>query len=147
VEPNTATESSAQTTPAAKPGQSTLAPQTGQSTEAAQAALPESDPDAIYREKMGYFANLVRIRHKELGSIEKDEPLLYQQFTGDVKKLDSVYQDLGKQLPHNPNHEELLQEMLQTLQLQMKLLNHQLDIIKQINHSKKTAYEKAYKTT
>jgi hypothetical protein len=40
----------------------------------------------------------------------------------------------------------LLEAMLQNLQLQMGLLNHQLDIIKQINHSKKTAYEEAHKT-
>jgi hypothetical protein len=53
---------------------------------------------------------------------------------------------LQKQLPKNPNHEQLLEAMIQNLQLQMKLLNQQLDIIKQINHSKKSAYENAYKS-
>ena len=97
-------------------------------------------------EEMYHYAKLVEIKHTQLKSLEKDEPLLYKQFAADVYKLDSVYRDLQSQLPKNPNREQLLEAMLQNLQLQMGLLNHQLDIIKQINHSKKTAYEKAYKT-
>src|SRR5260221_421907 len=46
----------------------------------------------------------------------------------------------------NPNREQLLEAMLQNLHMQMELLNHQLENIKQINHSKKSEYEKAYKT-
>jgi len=103
--------------------------------------------DAMVKEEMYHYARLVELKHKELKTIEKDEPLLYRQFASDVHKLDSVYQGLQKELPKNPNREQLLEAMLQNLQLQMGLLNHQLDIIKQINHSKKTAYEKAYKTT
>jgi hypothetical protein len=97
-------------------------------------------------EEMYHYAKLVEIKHSQLKSLEKDEPLLYKQFAADVSKLDSVYRNLQSQLPKNPNREQLLEAMLQNLQLQMGLLNHQLDIIKQINHSKKTAYEKAYKT-
>lgn len=97
-------------------------------------------------EEMYHYAKLVEIRHKELKAIEKDEPLLYKQFALDVNKLDSVYRSLQEQLPTNPNREQLLEAMLQNLQLQMELLNHQLEIIKQINHSKKSEYEKAYKT-
>ncbi|HEX3935693.1 MAG TPA: hypothetical protein VHW43_13495, partial [Puia sp.] len=103
--------------------------------------------DASVNEEMYHYAKLVEIKHKELKTIEKDEPLLYRQFSSDVNKLDSVYRSLQVQLPKNPNREQLLEAMLQNLQLQMGLLNHQLDIIKQINHSKKTAYDKAYKTT
>jgi hypothetical protein len=110
------------------------------------AAQTDNSPEANYQEEMGHYAGLLRMKHKELRTIEKDEPLLYEQFAGDIKKLDSVYQALEKQLPGNPNHEQLMEAMVQDLQLQMKLLNHQLDIIKQINHSKKTAYENAYKT-
>jgi|SRR6185437_12358225 len=97
-------------------------------------------------EEMYHYARLVEIKHNQLKAIEKDEPLLYKQFASDVSKLDSVYHNLQSQLPKNPNREQLLEAMLQNLQLQMGLLNHQLDIIKQINHSKKTEYEKAYKT-
>jgi cytoskeletal protein RodZ len=97
-------------------------------------------------EEMYHYAKIVEIKHKELKTIEKDEPLLYRQFSSDVNKLDSVYHGLQHQLPNNSNREQILEAMIQNLQLQMELLNHQLDIIKQINHSKKTAYDKAYKT-
>lgn len=97
-------------------------------------------------EEMYHYAKLVEIKQSQLKAIEKDEPLLYKQFNADVYKLDSVYHSLQSQLPKNPNREQLLEAMLQNLQLQMGLLNHQLDIIKQINHSKKTAYEDAHKT-
>jgi hypothetical protein len=103
--------------------------------------------DNSVNEEMYHYARLVEIKHNQLKAIEKDEPLLYRQFATDVNKLDSVYHNLQGQLPKNPNREQLLEAMLQNLQLQMQLLNHQLDIIKQINHSKKTEYEKAYKTT
>lgn len=123
------------------------APATGAEGKDQAAAVQEDGrPAADYREEMGYYVGLVRLKHRELKTIEKDEPLLYKQFAGDINKLDSVYHALEKELPQNPNREQLMEAMLQDLQLQMRLLNHQLDIIKQINHSKKTAYEKAYKT-
>jgi len=95
---------------------------------------------------MKHYARLVELKHEELKTIGKDEPVLYKQFASDAYRLDSVYHNLQKELPKNPNKEQLLEAMLQNLQLQMGLLNHQLDIIKQINHSKQKAYEKAYKT-
>jgi len=107
----------------------------------------KAEEDNSVNEEMYHYARLVEIKHNQLKTIEKDEPLLYRQFASDVNKLDSVYHNLQSQLPKNPNREQLLEAMLQNLQLQMQLLNHQLDIIKQINHSKKTEYEKAYKTT
>ena len=110
-------------------------------------ANEKSELESSENEEMYHYAKLVEIKHKELRTIEKDEPLLYRQFSMDVNKLDSAYHSLQNQLPKNPNREQILEAMLQNLQLQMGLLNHQLDIIKQINHSKKTAYEKAYKTT
>jgi len=113
------------------------------------AIRPKSDNkelESSMDEEMFHYAKLVEIKHRELKAIEKDEPLLYKQFSSDVYKLDSVYHDLRGQLTNNPNREQLLEAMLQNLQLQMELLNHQLEIVRQINHTKKTEYEKAYKT-
>jgi hypothetical protein len=117
------------------------------STPEDQKASPSDELSQSENEEMYHYAKLVEIKQKELKTIEKDEPLLYQQFSMDVNKLDSSYHALQQQLPKNPNREQILEAMLQNLQLQMGLLNHQLDIIKQINHSKKSEYEKAYKTT
>ncbi len=95
---------------------------------------------------MYYYARLIELKHDELKTLEKDEPLLYKQFSGDVKKLDSVYHNLKTQLPDHSNREQVMEAMISNLQLQIALLNRQLKIIKQIKHSKKAAYEKAYKS-
>jgi len=96
--------------------------------------------------EMFYYAKLIELKHEELKTLEKDEPLLYRQFSGDVQKLDSVYHSLKTQLPNNSNREQVIEAMISNLQLQIGLLNKQLDIIKKIKHSKKSAYEKAYKS-
>ncbi len=98
------------------------------------------------KEEMVHYAKLVEIKHRELKTMAKDEPLLYKQFSGDVNKLDSVYHSLETKLSKKQNSEELLEAMIQNLQLQMQLLNKQLGIIKQLNHSKKEVYEKAYQS-
>ena len=104
--------------------------------------LPENEGS----KEMYYYAKLIELKHEELKTLEKDEPLLYRQFSGDVQKLDSVYHALKTQLPNNSNREQVIEAMISNLQLQIGLLNKQLDIIKQIKHSKKSAYEKAYKS-
>ena len=106
----------------------------------ANSEVPEENKE------MYYYAKLIELKHEELKTLEKDEPLLYRQFSGDVQKLDSVYHSLKNQLPNNSNREQVMEAMISNLQLQIGLLNKQLDIIKQIKHSKKSAYEKAYKS-
>jgi hypothetical protein len=109
----------------------------------------EQNPDPALtgeNKEMYYYAKLIELKHEELKTLEKDEPLLYRQFSGDVQKLDSVYHSLKTQLPDNSNREQVIEAMISNLQLQIGLLNKQLDIIKQIKHSKKSAYEKAYKS-
>ena len=118
----------------------------GQHSEKVEPGHEEAENGNEINEEMYHYAKIVELKQKELKKIEKDEPLLYKQFAGDVNKLDSVYRSLKKELDVNPNREQLLEAMIRNLQLQMDLLNHQLEIIKQINHSKKSAYEKAYKS-
>jgi hypothetical protein len=107
---------------------------------------PDKKSDESENKEMYYYAKLIEIKHEELKTLEKDEPLLYKQFSGDVQRLDSVYHSLKTQLPTNSNREQVIEAMISNLQLQIGLLNKQLDIIKKIKHFKKTAYEKAYKS-
>jgi hypothetical protein len=97
-------------------------------------------------EELAHYARLIEIKQDQIMKIKKDEPLLYQQFAGDFNKLDSTFHILKKQLPVNPNREQILEAMIQNLQYQEALLNQQLNIIKKINNTKKEAYEKAYKS-
>ena len=70
---------------------------------------------AYYDQEMYYYTKLIELKHNELKKVEKDEPLLYKEFSGDVKKLDSVYQILRNQLPNNPNRAQLIEAMIQNL--------------------------------
>jgi hypothetical protein len=102
--------------------------------------------DADRNEEMIHYTRLVELKQKQISRIQKEEPLLYRQFAGDFNRLDSTFHILKKQLPVNPNREQILEAMIQNLQYQEALLNQQLNIIKKINHTKKQAYEKAYRS-
>lgn len=88
-----------------------------------------------------HFTQLIELKQTELKKIEKDQPGLYKEFIGDITTLDSSYNALKKELPQNPNREQLLEAMIENLRLQTDLLNHQLLIIKKIKQAKKTSDE------
>lgn len=111
-----------------------------------QLAKNEDGNDQSYNEELYHYTRLVELKQNEIKKIIKDEPLLYQQFAGDFNKLDSTFHKLKKELPVNPNREQILEAMIQNLQYQEALLNQQLNIIKKINNTKKQAYEKAYRS-
>ena len=51
--------------------------------------------------------------------------------------MDESYQRLKRDLPGSPNQEETVKAMIRNLQIQAEVLNQQLNVIKQINDSKK----------
>ena len=89
-----------------------------------------------YAKEVYHFTQLIELKQEELKQIEKDNPELYQQFLGDISQLDSSYKSLKKELPSNPNREQLLEAMIENLKMQTALLNQQLQIIQQIKQSK-----------
>ena len=107
--------------------------------------LVKSD-DAEFNEEIVHYTRLVELKQNQIMKIKTTEPLLYQKFAGDINKLDSTFHTLKKQLPVNPNREQILEAMIQNLQFQEALLNQQLNIIKKIKQTKKTEYEKAYRS-
>ena len=94
-----------------------------------------------YAKEVNHFTALIEIKQNELKQIEKENPDLYKQFITDINKLDSSYNALKKDLPVNPNREQLLDAMIQNLRLQTELLNQQLQIIQKINQTKKDRNE------
>ena len=106
--------------------------------------LDEINP--TYAKEVYHFTQLIELKQNELKQIGKDQPELYRQFMGDITTLDSAYKTLRKELPANPNREQLLEAMIQNLQLQTDLLNQQLRVIKQIKQSKKSSNESNFKS-
>jgi hypothetical protein len=106
--------------------------------------LDEINP--TYAKEVYHFTQLIELKQNELKQIGKDQPELYRQFMGDITTLDSAYKTLRKELPANPNREQLLEAMIQNLQLQTDLLNQQLRVIKQIKQSKTSSNESNFKS-
>jgi hypothetical protein len=96
--------------------------------------VAEIDPQ--YAQMVAQFNGMIEAKQKEIRSIEKDNPELFRQFSGDIRKLDSTYQVLRNTLTANPNKEQLLQAMIGNLQMQINLLNQQLQIIQQVKKPK-----------
>ena len=96
--------------------------------------LNEINP--VYAKELYHFTQLIELKQDELKQLEKENPELYKQFVTDINKLDSSYNVLKRELPANPNREQLLEAMIRNLQVQMDLLNQQLQIIQQIKQSK-----------
>ena len=94
-----------------------------------------------YAKEVYHFTELIELKQTELKKIEKEQPALYKEFISDITTLDSSYNALKKELPQNPNREQLLEAMIENLRLQTDLLNHQLLIIKKIKQAKKTSDE------
>jgi len=120
-----------------RPDQNSLA----QRNSAAQANDIITAINPAYAKEVYHFTQLIELKQTELKKIEKEQPVLYKEFLGDITTLDSSYNALKKELPQNPNREQLLEAMIENLRLQTELLNHQLLIIKKIKQAKKAGDE------
>ncbi len=87
------------------------------------------------------YASMIEARRSELKKIENENPHLYSEFAGEIKKMDTSYQHLKNDLPSSPNQEETVKAMILNLQAQLEVLNQQLTIIQQIKHVKKPKNE------
>ncbi len=103
--------------------------------------LANIDPQ-LARQQL-HYTSLIQVKRSELKSIEKEEPLLYSEFSAEIRKLDENYQKLKNDLPASPNQEETVKAMIRNLQIQAQLLNQQLEIIEQVNKVKKEHEDEA----
>ena len=97
--------------------------------------LANIDP-ALAKQQL-HYSSVIESKRSELKQIEKQEPRLYQEFSSEIRKMDESYQRLKNDLPQSPNQEETVKAMIRNLQIQAEVLNQQLEVIKQINDSKK----------
>jgi len=76
-------------------------------------------------------------KRTELKSISKTDPALYKEFSSEIAKMDSTYKKLNSDLANSPNQERVLRAMIRNLQVQTQVLTQQLNVIEQLNKSKK----------
>jgi len=91
-----------------------------------------------YDGKIRSFAILIGNKKEELKAIEREHPEIYDQFNAHITGLSLNYEELKKEFTTDPNKNFLLNEMIENLELQVRLLNTQLGLIKQLKESMKS---------
>ncbi len=90
-----------------------------------------------YAKEQMHYASLVQNKRTELKVLAKNDPQLYNEFSGEIAKMDSTYKKLYKDLATSPNQDLVLRAMIRNLQIQTEVLNQQLQVIEQFNQMKK----------
>jgi hypothetical protein len=90
-----------------------------------------------YGDKMVQYATLIESKREEIKQIETHDPVMYREFATEIEKLNSDYQNLQIELSQTPNQEDLVKAMVQNLQVQLDILNHQLRIIEKVKEYQK----------
>ncbi|GAC1380085.1 MAG: hypothetical protein NVSMB45_02950 [Ginsengibacter sp.] len=100
------------------------------------------DDEIINQNDIHKMIQIIQIKQTQLKEIETADPVLYKNFTADIKKLNTYYNNLQDEIKINPNKELLLEAMIQNLQLQQEVLNKQLQIIQNLKKTKNESHSK-----
>jgi len=91
----------------------------------------------VYAQQQIQYTSLIESKRTELKAISKTDPGLYKEFSSEIAKMDSTYKKLNGDLADSPNQERVLRAMIRNLQVQTQVLNQQLNVIEQLNKTKK----------
>ena len=82
------------------------------------------------RQSLFYYARLIQIRQNQIKRLQAIDPDLYKESQRSVTDLNRIYNQLQGQLSGSINQERVLEEMIENLQMQEKILNNQLQLLK-----------------
>ena len=82
------------------------------------------------RQSLFYYARLIQIRQNQVKRLQAIDPDLYKESQRSVTDLNRIYNQLQGQLSGSINQERVLEEMIENLQMQEKILNNQLKLLK-----------------
>jgi hypothetical protein len=95
-----------------------------------------ADINPTYAKQQVHLVSVIETQRTELKEIAKFDPQLYQEFSGEITKMQATYKKLNNELSTTPNRERVLRAMIRNLQIQTEVLNQQLSVIQQFNDSK-----------
>jgi len=96
-----------------------------------------------YREVEDFFIHTINTKYDMLESLNNEDNEQTKMIRDELKEMDVVFQNLSKELQHDPNNERLINAMIQHYQMKLEILNSiisQLEEIKQIT-SKNNKHE------
>lgn len=97
------------------------------------------------RQSLFYYARLIQIRQNQIKRLQVIDPDLYKESQQSVNDLNKIYDQLQRQLSGSINQERVLEEMIENLQMQEKILSNQLQILKGLPPSNQSNDEKSVK--
>lgn len=109
------------------------APESGNTLAMTQPAASSIAPELA--EVEAYYVSQIREKKSKLS--EYDLQVLgldgQQEIDAELARLDSSYIQLKKQLYTNPNTDEIMSAMIQNLQIRIRVLNRQLEVLQNLN--------------
>jgi len=97
------------------------------------------------RQSLFYYARLIQIRQNQIKRLQGIDPDLYKESQKSINDLNKIYNQLQGQLPDSINQERVLEEMIENLQMQEKILKNQLQLLKGLPPSNQSNDEKTVK--
>ena len=101
------------------------------------AEVTMADINPGYAKKELRFASMIEEKKDSLQVYAKENPALYQQFSGDLTELSEDYENLKKELNTSPNPAWIVKAMAKNLELQLQVINQQLSIINEVDQYKR----------
>ncbi|MGC9374642.1 MAG: hypothetical protein ACP5DQ_06330 [Bacteroidales bacterium] len=105
-------------------------------------ALREISPE--YSEVEMYYTKLVNQKYNEINDIPFIDNKQKKMLMHELNEMDSIYENLKKDLTLNPNDERVINAMIQHYQLKVEVMNQilgQLQQVKNIEQQKSENYE------
>lgn len=105
-------------------------------------ALSEISPE--YGEVEMYYTHLVNEKYEEINEFQFMDSTQKTMLMNELTEMDSIYENLKKDLTTNPNDQRVINAMIQHYQLKVEVMNHilhQLQQAQNINKQKSENYE------
>lgn len=105
-------------------------------------ALSEISPE--YGEVEMYYTHLVNQKYGEIKQSTSLDSLQKEILVHELNNMDSIYENLKKDLTENPNDKRVINAMIQHYQLKVEVMNQilsQLHQVQNINNNKLENYE------
>jgi hypothetical protein len=83
-----------------------------------------------------YYLSVIQEKQKERRAYDLKKLGVDQDFSGELGRLDSSYVQLKKELATNPNKQPVIDAMVQNLQIRIRILNQQLEVLNRIKQIK-----------
>ncbi len=99
-------------------------------------AVPVNPRLTELKQVESYYSTLISEKREEIQAYLKKDPDFRKSFNHDINQLDSMYSQLKTELSKSYS-EKIVDAMIVNLQLRIKILNEQLNILQSIQKAKK----------